>query len=622
MPKTQQFALMAALLAFIALGMPGAAGAAGFDQFVGLGDSTLDTGYFRYTPTGTPAIDDALPGAIAQGAKGGFAGNGVMGATMLAGRFGLDAGPSSDGGTNYANGGCYTMTNQEPSSGNVSTIRQIQTYLQSVNNVANSHALYVISSGNNDLIHPPSSDPNFLSESASQNATSVASLQAAGARTILVPNSFLYAVYAASGGGMDSDNATAYATSVSYNLLRWSNLTAAGVHFVPADLDSVFRYVVQNPARFGFTTDSVLATSAPVYNDPSPYNTAILAVLTPAQQQEYLFIDGHHLTTAGQTIEADYEYSLLAAPSQISLLAESAVQNGWAHAATIQGQIDPCGRYCRPSGGNLWASAGTYSLNVKNERGLPSDSGTPFGGTVGIDYQTAGGLIVGAAFTSGSQVPGFSTGGHFSQVDEAPSLYVGYVGGSLWGNAVATYDLLQYDTKRSVPLGIFTDQNHANTSGQSLAVALRGGCELGVGRFATGPVAGLVVQQVEIDGFTETGDSGVTALSFDGQTRESLVTQLGWRLLADQGDFRPFAEMNWNHECAGRDRTVTASLTSVGAPSYTMDAVPAVSDWATTSLGAFYALSPRVMLRGSASAMFINPQMTTCGGELGLNYSF
>jgi len=69
--------------------------------------------------------------------------------------------------------------------------------------------------------------------------------------------------------------------------------------------------------------------------------------------------------------------------------------------------------------------------------------------------------------------------------------------------------------------------------------------------------------------------------------------------------------MNWNHECAGKDRTITTSLTSVGAPSYTMDAVPVVSDWATASLGAFYELSPRVMLRGAASAMFIDPQMTT-----------
>ena len=88
------------------------------------------------------------------------------------------------------------------------------------------------------------------------------------------------------------------------------------------------------------------------------------------------------------------------------------------------------------------------------------------------------------------------------------------------------------------------------------------------------------------------------------------------------GDWQPFAEAKWNHEWADTDRTVTTSLTSVAAPSYTMDAVPVVSDWATASLGTSYKLSSRVMLRGAVSAMFINPQMTSYGGELGLNVSF
>ncbi len=632
--RTRPFARLIPWVAFTALSMPGGAGAAGFDQFIVFGDSTLDTGYFRYSTSGDPAFDAKMLTAVAGGATGGFAGNGVMNTTMLAERFGLTAVPvtAPGGGTNYANGGATTVVNHESMvPDNVCTLSQIEFYLASVNGVANPNAIYLIKSGDNDVTFVQYStspewraaNPNYLSDGAENLAEQVATLQAAGARTIVVRNSYDSALFAGPGGDILDINTEIYQRSRTLHTWEWAYLAERGVRFIPADNDSLFRYIAHNPTLFGFTEHTVRSYNALYFDPPETGHVpACFDILSPEQQQEYLFIDGLHLTTAGQTIEADYTYSLLAAPSQISLLAESAVQNGWAHAATIQGQIDPCGRYGRPSGSNLWASAGTYSLNVNNERGLPSDSGTPFGGTVGIDYQTAGGLIVGAAFTSGSQVPGFSTGGHFSQVDEAPSLYAGYVGGSLWGNAVATYDLLQYDTKRSVPLGIFTDQNHANTSGQSLAVALRGGCELGVGRFATGPVAGLVVQQVEIDGFTETGDSGVTALSFDNQTRQSLVTQLGWRLLADQGDFRPFAEMNWNHECAGRDRTVTASLTSVGAPSYTMDAVPAVSDWATTSLGAFYPFSPRVMLRGSASAMFINPQMTTCGGELGLNYSF
>ena len=48
-------------------------------------------------------------------------------------------------------------------------------------------------------------------------------------------------------------------------------------------------------------------------------------LVAPNAEQTYLWSDPHHLTTAGQTIESDYMYSLITAPSQISLLAETAV---------------------------------------------------------------------------------------------------------------------------------------------------------------------------------------------------------------------------------------------------------------------------------------------------------
>lgn len=618
MPIRRRVGLIATFLIFGTLSM---AGAGEFNQFIGLGDSTLDTGYFRYNGTGDSAYDAQLLNAINNGAQGGWAGNGVVGATILADKFGLSAAAygAPGGGTNYANGGGFT-NDSGPLSTSVSTVQQIQNYLTSVNNVANPQALYEVSSGNNDLLQNKD-----LTAAARALATSVQQLQAAGARTILVPNSFLGAVYAGPGGVIPSANQQAYGESLSYNTLRWSELGKNGVHFIPADLDSVFMYVVQHPASFGFTPNSVLSNQAPVYNQPSPFNTALLADdqdISQTQQQTYLFIDGHHLTTAGQTIEADYEYSLLTAPGQISLLAETVVQGGWARVATIQGQLDPCGQHRGPTGTNVWFSGGAYALDVRSATGFANEYSAPFGGTVGLDYQTPEGIIVGAAFTMGIQTPEFSTGGHFEQVDEAPSLYVGYVGGPFWGSAVVSYDLFQDTISRPVPLGIFTDQNSGYTTGQSLAVALRGGCTLSLGRITTGPVAGLVLQEVHVDGFTETGASRVTALSFGSQARQSLVTQLGWRFCADFGRLRPFAEMNWDHECAGGTRTITTSLTSVGAPSYTMDAIPAVSDWATTSLGAFCEISPRVMLRGAASAMYINPQMTTSGGDVSLNISF
>jgi outer membrane lipase/esterase len=624
MIRMKLFVLTALLLAFTALSLFGAADAAGFNQFIGFGDSTLDTGYFRYHTTGNLAFDQIVARAVANGATGGWAGNGVMNTTILAGKFGLSAAPIGGGGTNYANGGATTLPNDKPVvPTNVTTIQQIENYLSSVNGVANPKALYLIKSGDNDATYVTNqgpawiaAHPNYLSDGASALAAAVARLQAAGARTIVVRNSYDSALFAGLGGDISSSTAAAYARSLALGTSEWSSLTAAGVHFIPADNDSLFKFVVKNPALFGFTASSVLSANAPS-NLP-----ANIAIVTPAQQQDYLFINGPPLTTAGQTIEADYTYSLLIAPSQISLMAESAVQGGLARAATIQGQIDLSGQQRGPGGINVWASAGANSLKVKNESGFPDGSGTPFGGTAGVDYQTPGGVILGAAFSAGYQTQEFSTGGHFDQVDEALSLYAAYKGGPVWGNAVATYGLFQDKIARSVPLGTFTDQNNADTTGQSLSLALRGGGDFRLGRITTGPVAGVVLQQVHVNGFTETGTSGVTALSFGNQIRDSLVSQLGWRLSLGLGNWQPFAEAKWNHEWVDKDRTVTASLTSVAAPSYSMAAAPVAIDWASASLGATYKLSSQVMLRGAISAVFLDPQVTSFGGELGLSISF
>lgn len=629
MRKMHQSALLATLLAFTALSMPGTADAAGFDQFIAFGDSTLDTGYFRYHPSGNAAFDTALPLAIQQGATGGFAGNGVMNTTILANKFGLNIAPSSNGGTNYANGGATTIVNNAPDyPNNITTIQQIENYLTSVNHVANPRAFYLIKTGDNDATYVNNQlaidpnwlniHPNYLRDGAIALSWEVQHLQAAGARNIMVRNSYDSAVFAGLGGDIAPANTAAYARSKSLGAWEWMYLTDRGVRFIPADNDSLFSYVVHHPNIFGFQAQNVLSSSAPFFMVKS----AALCILTPAEQRDYLFIDGVHLTTAGQTIEADYEYSLLIAPSQMSLLAENAVQLGWARAATIQGQIEASAQHRGPCGRNFWTSAGGGNLRVRNAQGFADDSGAPAGATVGVDFLTADGFIVGAAFSAGGQSQNFSTGGRFDQADEAPSVYAAYMDGPLWGNAVLTYDMFQDRISRPVPLGLFTDQNYGSTAGQSVALALRGGGDVNLGWITTGPVAGLVLQHVRVNGFTESGLTGVTALAFDSQTRDSCVSQLGWRVLADRGRWRPFAEVNWNHEFTGRDRTVTTWLTSVAAASYTMDAVPVGSDWTTSSLGAFYQLSPRTILRGAVSAMFGNSQMESVGGELGLNVSF
>lgn len=620
-----RFITAACSLSLTALISFGSASASGFNQFVGFGDSTMDAGYFRYHTSGIPLLDAALAMAIAHGLTGGWAGNGVMNTTLLAESFGLSAAPIGGGGTNYANGGATTVSNDKPViPTNVTTLQQIDNYLASVNGIANPNALYLIKSGDNDATYVTSqgpawlaAHPNYLNDVAANLASAIARLQAAGARTIVVRNSYDSAIFAGFGGDIASAYAAANARTVAMDTRLWSDLAAAGVNFVPADNNSLFSFVAHNPTLFGFTASSVLST-----NGPSPIG-ALVAFLTPEQHQSFLFIDGLHLTTAGQTIEADYTASLLTAPQQISLLAESALQDGLTRTRAIQRQIFLSQQHRGPKGINAWISGGANESETDSATGFVTDSGIPFFGSAGIDYQRAGGPVIGLAFTVAGQDKDFSTGGGFDQVSLAPSLYAAYRIKATWLDATASYGFLQDEVERQTTIGKFIDLNTADPDGRSALLAVRGGRDFILnGTITTGPVVGILAQRVDLDGFTEKDNSGVTALSFAGQTRDSLISQLGWRAMIDLDRWQPFVEGAWHHQWADRNETITTSLTSVAAPSFIMDAAPIAEDWATASFGTSCQLTPQLLLNVMASAVLFNAQMTSYGGEIGLSYSF
>ena len=144
----------------------------------------------------------------------------------------------------------------------------------------------------------------------------------------------------------------------------------------------------------------------------------------------------------------------------------------------------------------------------------------------------------------------------------------------LWFSLIGTYGVLHYNVNRVVPVGITTVTNTGTTNGGNLSLAGEAGYKFIKGPLTHGPVTGLTWQRVKVDGFTETDSfGGFTALSFGDQVRNSAVTELGYQVFYDIGKWRPFAKLVWDHELVSSDRSVTASLTTTVAPSYSMPAV-------------------------------------------------
>jgi outer membrane lipase/esterase len=209
---------------------------------------------------------------------------------------------------------------------------------------------------------------------------------------------------------------------------------------------------------------------------------------------------------------------------------------------------------------------------------------------------------------------------------------------------VGSFGGLHYDVNRVVPIGITTQSNTGNTSGQNTSFAAEFGYDfvtpLGGSAVAPampvkappatagwaithGPVVGIVLQRVRVDGFTETDPfasiGGFTALAFADQTRNSAVSELGYRASIDIGIWRPFAKLVWNHELASTDRSVTASLTTVAAPSYFMPAVVLGKDWGTATIGTTATIAQGVTGYATFSGEIAQRNVVAYGGQVGLN---
>jgi outer membrane lipase/esterase len=286
----------------------------------------------------------------------------------------------------------------------------------------------------------------------------------------------------------------------------------------------------------------------------------------------------------------------------------------------IQQQIDLSQRQT-PAGWNAWINGNISYLQINNSSaGFPNDPGIPISGSLGVDYHWTNGWLVGAAVTGGLLNSSFSTGGGFTQNNGALSLYAAYRNKEWWADVVGSASWLNFTTNRPVPIGITVQPNNGSTSGYDLSLAAEGGYEFHAGPIAHGPVAGFIVQQATVNGFTETGS--FTSLSFGNQVLNSDVTELGYQANLDWGQWHPFVKAVWDHDFAPLNRVVNASLTTIAAPGYSLPAVVVGQDWATATIGTEFRFTRSLSGLASFVAQFGQANVANYGGIIGLNYAF
>jgi outer membrane lipase/esterase len=345
-------------------------------------------------------------------------------------------------------------------------------------------------------------------------------------------------------------------------------------------------------------------------------------------------------------IEGTYAYSLIVAPTEMSFLAEAPVVTRRAVVDALLSQIPLSQSQRRVGSFNAWIGGNVSSLSLtSNWPGFANDPGTPGMVTAGVDYLLAPNWLLGAAVSVGTTRQSFSLGGDFRQNEYVLSAYAAYAGGPLWLDMIGSFGGLRYDINRIVPIGVTTISNTSSTNGDNASFATEFGYNfstgLGQGTSAAlpakapaapaltlthGPVAGILVQRINVDGFAETDpfaadpSGGFTALRFGSQHRDSAVTELGYQASLALGIWQPYAKLVWNHELASTSRLVTATVPEIAfAPSYTMPAVMFGKDWVTGTLGSRVAFGRGVSGYASLTGQTGQSGVVSYGGQIGLN---
>lgn len=545
--------------------------AADFNQSIYFGDSLTDAGTFGARFTTNP---------------------GVVWSEVLAARLGTQAVPAIGGGTNFAVGGARVTSlpgfpPSPPTDTATPLTAQIASYLAATNGTANPAALYGVWGGANDIFFATglgAGAPAYVVQTAGELAAQIDRLKAAGARTIVLAS--LPDIGSTPFGVSQGPAGAAALTQLSsaYNQALFEDIAARGLRVVAVDTFTLLNEVLADPAAHGFVNATLPACGATAALLCTPAD-----LVAPGAEQSFVFADGVHPTTGAHALLADYVSSVIAAPGQVSMLAESAIATRRQHAERLLSrlQLRP-----RGTGRHLWVSADGQFVDVASDGVAASADGAGAGITVGADLAVGEGWVIGTALSAGRPRLDWDLGGGYRQTETTLSLYGGWAGGASYVNGALGYSALKYDVSRAVRLGAATRTATGTADGSGLLLGVEGGLRFAAGALSHGPLAGFLWQRIEVDGFVEQG-AGSASMRYGKQTRNSAIARLGWRVELDAGDWRPYARLTVERELRDDTREASAQLASMpDLPMFTMPAAAPGRTSATLLAGTTLRLAP------------------------------
>ena len=561
-----------------------------FDNVVVFGDSLSDAGNLPNT-AGDYTRFTTNPGTVT--------------VQNVASRLGFDLQPSRLGGSDYAYGGAGITTNSDPAP-QIQTITQQVTGYLAGGTRADPRSLYMVWGGPNDIFYHstqygigtiiPGAGETLdqatanINAAASQELVLINQLKQAGAQHLVVfnlPN--IGATPSAHANEALVPGISGFLTGVSqsYNQILNAGL---GDHTLAVNTYALFDQVLADPAKYGFVN-----VTAPACTTSSSHDCDGSTLVAAGADQNYLFADGVHPTTAAHAMLAQVVLSELQAPQQISLLGEAPLSAIGAYGRTLGNQMlkDSLG-----SGTRAFVNIDYAQQRFDASPSSPSVNSDNANLTLGYDMQASDHLSAGVALGVGRNTAHMYGGGGYHLTDYSGLGYVTYHAGGGYVGGYVHYGQSEFNhIERSFQVGAAHVSEVGSTDGSHRGIDLDGGWWFNFDDIRTGPFASLGWQDIKVDGYRETG-SDATAMWFGEQHRRALIGSLGWRL---QGHWQvanlvmaPYAELAWNRDSkADTVRTVDTGLNTMNG-SFAMAGFVPDKAWGTVDIGLSAQLTPTV----------------------------
>lgn len=477
--------------------------------------------------------------------------------------------------------------------------------LQKQGRLIDSNTLFYISGGGNDFLQGTIYSPQTAAQAAGQLASSVEALQQAGGRYFMVwmlPD--IGATPALSGSPLQG---AVSALSGIFNAQLVERLAQVNAEVIVLNIPQLLNEALQNPEYFGLANHVNLIGTC-FSGEDCTENLQYGVHSAGADPSKLLFNDGVHPTITGQHLIADYGYSILAAPWEVSLLPEMARNSLNHHQRTlIHSGLQQQSDWQKTGHWNSFTSVSgertKYRAQKSASQGDSNHYALSFGGSYRLNQQWRAGLAMSlqeSTLTAGAEDSKYRLNSYLI------SPFIQYSHQAIWADANLSAGRLDYDSlHRKMALSVAKRTEKGDSKGRVLGVNARVGYQLFTldNPLQLSPFVSMSHARFTVDDYAEKGDNS-TALTFAEQKRTS--KRLGVGLLGSYQLSTPLsldAEIAYDKEFSTDREPLDMHLNSVASVRFKLQGYKPDSSLATVGLGTTYAVSDALNVQGHYNYM-------------------